>query len=211
MRALLLGMCAVVSCRAAEPRHELESELGAAIDAIVAVEAEHAAEDEARDEERRVREATKDPPPGYLLATPTARSDTSYGNVVLLTEPLSRKVLPIFVSGTEALSIERRLEKRKFVRPLTHDLLDAAVQKLGARVVRAQVDALRDGVYIGTVVLVRGGDTFALDARPSDAMALAIGNEAPIYVSKKLLDQAGIAASELDSARPRPEVAPVAL
>ena len=215
MRVRLLLLAALgCSCRAVEEPRELRTDLDALIATVATVPpapSERAGDDDVRDEERRVREAPKDPPAGYLLVTPIAKNDSAFGNVVLLTEPLSRKIVPIFVAGTEGLSIELRLAKRKFTRPLTHDLLDDAVRKLGAKVMRAQVDALRDGVYTGTVVLLRGSETFALDARPSDAIALAIGNDAPIYLAKKLLDQAGIAASELDTARPRPQVAPVAL
>jgi bifunctional DNase/RNase len=169
------------------------------------------AEADAARSQRDKREISKDPPDGYLPVVPTARSHPSYGNMVLLTEPSSQKLVPIFIGGTEGLSIELRLANRKFTRPLTHDLLDSAFAKLGARLVRAQIDALKDGVYLGTIVLARGDETFALDARPSDAVALAIGNGAPIVISKKLLDQAGIALSELEQARSRPRAEPVAL
>jgi bifunctional DNase/RNase len=80
-------------------------------------------------------------------------------------------------------------------RPLTHDLLDAIVGELGGKIVKVQVDALVDGVFIGSVYLRHhGGEVRKLDARPSDAIALALGNDVPIYVQQAVIDEAGIAA-----------------
>lgn len=141
------------------------------------------------------------PPKGYVEMIPQARSAPEYGNAVLLIEPNEEVVVPIFVGGTEALSIRLRLEKRRFSRPLTHDLLDEMVGKLGAKMVRAQVDSLEENVYIGTVVMKKGTEFIKFDARPSDAIALAIGNKAPIFVSRKVLEQVGIKADQLDDER----------
>ena len=76
---------------------------------------------------------------------------------------------------------------------------------------RAQVDRLEDNVYIGTVVLRQDKRVISLDARPSDAIALAIGNQVPIYVSQKLVDQAGVKLDELDEPRPDKGIDPIAL
>jgi bifunctional DNase/RNase len=142
------------------------------------------------------------PPAGYVEVIVQAGPD--FGNEVRLMEPNEELVVPIYVGGTEALSIALRLHKRPFSRPLTHDLLDEMVEKLGAKVVRAQVDALVDDVYIGTVVLKKGTEFIKFDARPSDAIALAIGNRAPIFVSRKVLEIAGIKADQLDERRKKP-------
>ena len=151
------------------------------------------------------------PPKGYVQMTPEARSGAEFGNAILLIAPKEEMVVPIFIGGTEALSIRLRLEKRRFSRPLTHDLLDEMVGKLGGKMIRAQVDALEENVYIGTVVLKRGEEIIKFDARPSDAIALAIGNKVPIFVSKKVLDQAGIKADQLDDERAVKAPDPVAL
>lgn len=143
-----------------------------------------------------------EPPPGYVQMTPTLKSASDFGGAVLLLDPTEKVVVPIFIGGTEALSIRLRLLDRRYNRPLTHDLMDAAIEKLGGKVIRAQVDALRDSIYIGTVVLKKGNEVIQLDARPSDAIALAIGNRAPIFVSKELLDEAGIAIDRFDDERP---------
>jgi hypothetical protein len=158
-----------------------------------------------------VRPAEAQPPPGYVEMMAQARSGPSFGNAVLLLEPNEEIVVPIFIGGTEALSIQLRLEKRRFSRPLTHDLLDQMLSKLGAKMLRAQVDALEDSVYIGTVVLKQGAQVLSFDARPSDAIALAVGNAVPIFVSRKLLDEAGIRADQLDDERPQKAANPVAL
>ena len=175
-------------------------------------------------------------PEGYLLVTPLARSG-DFGHAVLLLEPESEKIVPIFIGGTEALSIQLRLAGETFSRPLTHDLFDSFRSRLGVTMVRAQVDALRDSVYVGTVVFSRGGprgevspgppgqrpegqtppaqtppaqaEYIRLDARPSDAIALAIGNKAPIFISRALLDEAGVRREDLG--KPEPKGNPVEL
>jgi bifunctional DNase/RNase len=149
-------------------------------------------------------------PAGYVMMTPLTQS-TAHGEAIVLLHPSDDVVLPIFVGGTEALSIELRLEKKRFRRPLTHDLLDALSAKLGAKMLRAQVDRLEDTAFIGRVFFERGGEVIELDARPSDAIALAIGNGAPIYVSEKLLAAAGVRPRDMPDERPSEGAEPVAL
>lgn len=150
-------------------------------------------------------------PKGYVVVTPTARSGPAFGNAVLLFEPNDQVIVPIFIGGTEALSIQLRLKQQRYTRPLTHDLLDNVMKKLGAKMVRAQVDALRERIYVGTIVLKSGKQLIEIDARPSDAIAMAIGNKVPIYVAKTLIDQAGIRISDIEQTRPPKEVEPIAL
>jgi bifunctional DNase/RNase len=151
------------------------------------------------------------PPADYIPMTPQSRSGPAFGNVVLLFDPAGQVVVPIFIGGTEALSIQLRLAKRRYARPLTHDLLDVILGELDVEMLRAQVDTLQDNVYIGTVVLRRGKEILEIDARPSDAIALAIGNQVPIYVSRKLVDHAGVAISELDVKKPDEKTDPISL
>jgi bifunctional DNase/RNase len=119
------------------------------------------------------------------------------GGAVLLIDETSGLVLPIFIGGTEATSIALRKRGTKPPRPLTHDLLDAMVKKLGGEIVKVQVDELRDNTFFGSVFLRVGKRIVKIDARPSDALALAIGNKLPIYVAKKVLEQAGVPADEI--------------
>jgi bifunctional DNase/RNase len=114
------------------------------------------------------------------------------GDAVLLVEEGRKRAVPIFIGGTEALSIQLRLKKQPYVRPLTHDLLDASIQKLGARVESVRIDKIESNVFHGTLVLVSGSGRIELDARPSDAIAIAIGNAAPIHVARPVIDHAGL-------------------
>jgi bifunctional DNase/RNase len=142
--------------------------------------------------------ASADAPAGYVAMKAKAQLDQSHGNALLLVDDAEKVVVPIYVGNTEALSIRLRLAGERYKRPLTHDLFDAMLGKLGARFVRAQVDALRNNVYHGTVV-VRDRDqrVFEIDSRPSDAIALAIGNRAPIFMHQDVVDKAGLRIDDL--------------
>lgn len=149
-------------------------------------------------------------PAGYVRMTPLARSG-DFGHAILLVHPNDDVVVPIYVGGTEALSIQLRLEEKRFQRPLTHDLLDTLAEELGARMLRAEVDGLVDGVFVGSVVFERSGEVIELDARPSDAIALAIGNRVPIYVSLEVVRVAGTRPQQTGDEAPTPAADPVAL
>jgi bifunctional DNase/RNase len=139
---------------------------------------------------------------GYVDAHVLKVVATNEGAAVLLFDESSGTVLPIFIGGTEATSIDLRQRGVPPARPLTHDLLDTVVKRLRGTLVKVQVDALRDGVFYGSVFIRVVDDSGArriikFDARPSDALALAIGNKAPIYVAKKVFADAGIAKDEI--------------
>ncbi len=114
------------------------------------------------------------------------------GDAVLLVEDGTKRALPIFIGGTEALSIQLRLKKQAFTRPLTHDLLDSSIRKLGGKVEVVRVDKIENNIFHGTLVLFASGKHLELDARPSDAIAIAIGNDVPIHVSRSVIDHAGL-------------------
>src|SRR5690242_19912589 len=116
-------------------------------------------------------------PVGYVEVRPLQIVDVGDGGAVLLVEPSAERVLPIFIGGTEAASSDVRLRNAKAQRPLTHDLLDALLARLHASLVKVQVDELRNGIFIGSVFVRANGRVFRVDARPSDAIALAIGNK----------------------------------
>jgi len=152
-----------------------------------------------------------EPPEGYVRMTPRSTSGPSFGNAVVLYDAAEEVAVPIFIGGTEALSTQLRLAKRRYKRPLTHDLLDSMLARLDVKMVRAQVDRLEDNIYFGTVVLRQGDKVMTFDSRPSDAMALAIGNQVPIYVSQQVLDRAGVKLDELDNRKPEPGSDPISL
>jgi uncharacterized protein len=104
-------------------------------------------------------------------------------------------VLPIFIGENEANAIRMRMEKQTPIRPLTHDLLEKMIRTLGGRVLKIEVDDLRDNIYLGTIYVQQGEKTMTLDARPSDSIALALGTGAPIYAARKVIDSAGVKGS----------------
>jgi hypothetical protein len=113
-------------------------------------------------------------------------------------------VVPIFVSGDQAQSIQLAFEGEPFDRPLTHDLLVEMVAELGGAVDRVRVDDLADGTFYAKVDAeeYREGERRELtfDARPSDAIALALRVECPIQVSGDVVDRAGRPPEEFDLA-----------
>jgi bifunctional DNase/RNase len=111
---------------------------------------------------------------------------------VILVDQGRSRFLDVYVAGSEAMAIDFRLRHQRFVRPLTADLLESVIGDLGAEVAKVQVDELRDNTFIGTLYVRKGDDVKAIDARPSDCMALALGAHAPIYVARHVLDQAGL-------------------
>jgi len=117
---------------------------------------------------------------------------------VVLKEVRGTYRLPIYVGKAEAFAIELRLNKRRFERPLTHDLLDSIMHELGGQLTKIHIDDLRENTFIGTVFIVHNKKTTSIDARPSDSIALALGNRAPIYVSQEVLNQAGIREPEVN-------------
>lgn len=139
-----------------------------------------------------------EPPGGYVIARVLDVISIGQSDAVILVEPGNERVVPIFVGGSEALSIRLRNEGQRFHRPLTHDLLDALVKRLGGEVVKVQVDDLRGNTFVGRVFVWNGERLVDVDARPSDAIALAIGNHAPIFVAKRVFDAAGLRRKDIE-------------
>ena len=121
------------------------------------------------------------------------------GAAVVLVDPSKSKLLPIVVGGTEAFSIQLRLTKQHYPRPLTHDLMESIVRELGGKVVRVQVDEIRDAAFVASVFMRVGERTARIDARPSDGIALALGNALPVFVAREVLDKAGMSPDALDA------------
>ncbi len=122
--------------------------------------------------------------------------------VVLLKENEGERYLPIWIGPYEAEAIQYALHEVEVARPLTHDLLKNILQKLGARVLRVEVVDLRENVFYGNIVLEHGGRIIEIDARPSDALALAVRAHVPIYVAEHVLQSAGIVPEEGLSLKP---------
>jgi bifunctional DNase/RNase len=114
--------------------------------------------------------------------------------IVVLKDEEEKFFLPIWVGIFEANAIALQLENVETPRPMTHDLLKSAIAQLDARVTRIVINDLKDSTFFAQIRMMvtrAGGDTMLeLDARPSDAIALALRTEAPIYVAQSVLDQA---------------------
>ena len=133
------------------------------------------------------------PPPGFVKVRVAGITPAAQGNAVLLVDDRQHRALVVFIGDTEALSIQLRLEGTKYKRPLTHDLVDHMLKHLGAKVHSVRVDKLHDDIFYGVVVLQDGDRLKEFDSRTSDGVALALGNNAPVFVATDVLDRAGIA------------------
>lgn len=109
---------------------------------------------------------------------------------ILLKEVNGVRRLPIIIGAFEAQAIALEIEGIKPPRPLTHDLLKQLIDNLGATVLEIIVDELRDNTFYAKINLDVSGLTNEIDARPSDAIALAVRADAPIYVSNLVMDSA---------------------
>lgn len=123
--------------------------------------------------------------------------------VVLKEKGGSGRVVPMVVGDTEGDAIARRLSRQRYVRPLTHDLLEAVLKKAGMRVVRVEVDDLQDGVFLARLYLVdQSGTVSKIDSRPSDGIALALGAEAPIFAAEAVIAEIGEPAADWEESTP---------
>ena len=115
--------------------------------------------------------------------------DTASGSpIIVLNDNENRKALPIWIGSAEASAIIRKIENIKVLRPMTHDLIIDIVEKTGYKVDRVEINDVENDTYFSTIYLSNdNGDETAVDSRPSDAIAIAIRAEAPIFVSAKVL------------------------
>lgn len=116
----------------------------------------------------------------------------NYKRVVMLKEKQASRYLPIWIGHFEADAIAIPMQKVPVSRPLTHDLLRSAIGALGARLERVVINDLAEETFFAKLVLDQDGKTLEVDARPSDAIALAVRAEVPIFVEEKVLDSAGM-------------------
>ena len=110
--------------------------------------------------------------------------------IVILHDPDGRRVLPIWVGVFEANAIALQIENVATPRPMTHDLLRNVLQELHARVDKSVVTDLRENTFLALLHLTVSGSPLVIDARPSDAIALALRTQAPIYVEDSVLEHA---------------------
>lgn len=112
--------------------------------------------------------------------------DQTLSPVVLLSDQEETQVLPIWVGPFEAQAIALAMQGILTPRPLTHDLLRSLCEKLGVEVKKVLVQDIRDGTYYAELYLRQGDKEIVVDARPSDAIALALRTNAPLYITEKV-------------------------
>ncbi len=115
---------------------------------------------------------------------------------LVLGEVGGNRRLPIIIGAFEAQAIALELEKIQPPRPMTHDLLRSLFETLGADVTDVVIDDLREGTFFAKIRYVYDGEEATLDARPSDAVALAVRTDADLFVASGVLDEAGIPADD---------------
>ena len=113
-------------------------------------------------------------------------------HVVILREAGRERYLPIWIGSWEAQSIAMKLQGIEPERPLTHDLLASILEDLDISVHRIVVSDLADETYRARIILGRGAEAHEIDARPSDAIALAVRTAVPIFATESVLDRAGV-------------------
>lgn len=129
-----------------------------------------------------------------LSASPTAGG----AYALLLKEVYGNRRLPIIIGSFEAQAIALEIEGIKPPRPLTHDLLKIFIDNLSSTVTEIIIDELRDNTFYAKIVLEVASMENPIDSRPSDAIALAVRTEAPIFVSEDVMQTAGFEPSEED-------------
>ena len=107
--------------------------------------------------------------------------------IIILEEIEGKQTLPIWVGLLEATAIASEIEGVRFSRPMTHDLLKNIMDKVDIKIKKIEICDLRDNTYYAVIHLTNRGEPLSIDSRPSDAIALALRTEAPIFVSDEVL------------------------
>lgn len=102
------------------------------------------------------------------------------------------KVVPIFIGPLETHAITSVLDGITPPRPMTHDLIMMVIPVLGAQIIKVTIDEIIDNTFYAKISLRKDEEIFLIDARPSDSIAIALRAEAPIFITKSVLDEAGV-------------------
>ena len=112
-------------------------------------------------------------------------------NVIYLKEVDGDRMFPIMIGVYEATSIDRRVRGQASQRPLTHDLLANTIDMLGGELQDIYINELRDHTYYAKLRIKHDGEIIEVDSRPSDAIAVAVTVDVPIFVSEEIIDEVG--------------------
>ena len=113
--------------------------------------------------------------------------------LVILNDSTKKRALPIWIGQAEAQAIARALEGFKPERPLTHDLMINVIEATGFKVHHIEINDLNENTYFSSIILENAiGELIAVDSRPSDAIAVSIRVDCPVYISEKVFDDGTI-------------------
>jgi hypothetical protein len=137
------------------------------------------------------------PPPFIEMEVKGVRLDAiGHNPVVLLADKDGKKAIPIWVGFLEATAIDKELKNITSPRPMTHDLLHSILAQVQVQVKEVKIVDLKDHTYYATLFLKLNKGVIEVDARPSDAIILALKSKIPILVAAKILDEQGIALTQ---------------
>ncbi len=114
-------------------------------------------------------------------------SDDRQEQIIILREQDGEREFPIVIGTPEAFAIDHRLKGVKRIRPMTHDLLANVIERLHGDLERIVINDLQDHTFYAKLVIRLGGEVVEVDSRPSDAIALGVASETPIFVSEHVL------------------------
>ena len=118
-------------------------------------------------------------------------SETAEQQIIYLKEVDGERTFPIVIGIYEATSIDRRVKGMTAPRPLTHDLLASAIELLGGELQDIFISELRDHTYYAKLRIKHDGEIVEVDSRPSDAIAVAVTVDVPIFVAEDVIEEAG--------------------
>lgn len=116
-------------------------------------------------------------------------SENRDSQVIVLRERNGQRHLPIVIGLNEALAIDRRVKGVPLMRPMTHDLLGNVIEALAGELEKIVVNDLQDGTFFAKLVIRQHGELIEVDSRPSDAIALGVATDVPIYVAQHVLEE----------------------
>jgi len=116
-------------------------------------------------------------------------NEHSEQHIIFLKEVEGDRMFPIVIGIFEASSIDRRVKNQQSQRPLTHDLLASAIEQLGGELQDIYISELRDHTYYAKLRIRHDGEIVEIDSRPSDAIALAVTVDVPIYVAEDIIEE----------------------
>ena len=118
-------------------------------------------------------------------------TEDSDQQVIYLKEVAGERSFPIVIGNNEAFAIDRRLKGQPIPRPYTHELLASVIEKLEGKLERIVINDLQDHTFYARLVIRQGGKMVEIDSRPSDAIALGIAGNVPIFVADHVINEVG--------------------